>query len=125
MKDDEPRSPGLLPNKNGVPQLPVGRRGMMMTLNSGRLRLSGRSVPLSELVNMLGNQSGRPIIDKTGLTSKYDFDLEFAPEGTMGWMVPLPLPQGGQPGPATGPNPTATKPIPLPRWSPRCRNSSG
>lgn len=25
----------------------------------------------------------RPVIDKTGLTKRYDFDLEFSPEGTL------------------------------------------
>jgi uncharacterized protein (TIGR03435 family) len=116
IKDDEPRSPGPLPNKDGVPQLPAGRRGMMMSIISGRLRLSGRSVPISELVNMLGNQSGRPIIDKTGLTGKYDFDLEFAPEGTIGWMgLPLPPPPpGGQPGVVAGPNPADSQADPAP-----------
>jgi uncharacterized protein (TIGR03435 family) len=96
-QDDEPPPPGPPPvDKNGVPQLPAGRRGMMMTILSGRLRLSGRSMPISDLVDMLGNQSGRPIIDKTGLTGKYDFDLEFAPEGTMGPLgLPFPPRQPG------------------------------
>jgi uncharacterized protein (TIGR03435 family) len=38
----------------------------------------------------------RPVIDKTGLTKKrYDFDLEFSPEGT------LLAPPGGVSGPPT------------------------
>jgi uncharacterized protein (TIGR03435 family) len=49
---------------------------------------------LSQLAIMLGSQLRRPVLDKTGLTGKYDFTLEFTPD-----MNGLPLPPGA-PGPS-------------------------
>jgi uncharacterized protein (TIGR03435 family) len=39
---------------------------------------SGKKVSMADLVFLLRTQSGRPVIDKTGLTGKYDFELEWA-----------------------------------------------
>jgi uncharacterized protein (TIGR03435 family) len=39
--------------------------------------LTARAQALGELVHMLGDQLGRPVVDKTGLTGKYDYTLEF------------------------------------------------
>ena len=47
------------------------------------------------LATRLSTQAGRPVMDATGLTKKYDFTLEFAPEGGgpgpggMGGMAPM------------------------------------
>jgi uncharacterized protein (TIGR03435 family) len=35
--------------------------------------------PLTNLVWVLSNETGRPVVDKTGLTGRYSFTLEFAP----------------------------------------------
>jgi uncharacterized protein (TIGR03435 family) len=48
---------------------------------------------LAPLAVMLGNQLGRPVLDKTGLTGKYDFELEFTPD--MKGMALPPPPAGG------------------------------
>jgi uncharacterized protein (TIGR03435 family) len=51
-----------------------------------------KAQPLSKLTTMLGNQINGPVLDKTGLTGKYDFNIEFTPY----------LPPGVQgPGPAS------------------------
>jgi uncharacterized protein (TIGR03435 family) len=91
--------------KDGFPQMPRGGRGgMMMMINNGRLRLAGYKQSISAMTDMLSNQVGRPVVDQTGLTGKYDFSLEFAPEegqmmrGPMGAMPPPP--PGAGPGPA-------------------------
>ncbi len=49
--------------------------------NSGRVveKYSGKKVPMTELAFVLKTQAGRPVIDKTGLTGKYDFELQWAP----------------------------------------------
>ena len=98
-------------DKNGVPKL--DRPGMMMMMRLGpagpRVLLTGRGQTLAELASNLGNQVNRPVVDKTGLSGKYDFALEFAPEpgaGGPAGLPPLPLPPpGGAGNPAAGPGP--------------------
>jgi uncharacterized protein (TIGR03435 family) len=40
-------------------------------------RLTARAQPVSRLLSPLQSMTGRPIQDKTGLTGKYDFTLEY------------------------------------------------
>jgi uncharacterized protein (TIGR03435 family) len=90
--------------KDGFPQLPpgAGRGGgtMMMNMN-GRSKMQATKSTMSNLVNQLGNQLDRPVVDQTGLTGKYDYTLEFAPDenqrGMRGMMagMPMPMPAGG------------------------------
>src|SRR2546430_12075535 len=42
--------------------------------------LTARAQPLSALVDTLSREFRLPIADKTGLTGKFDFRLEFAPQ---------------------------------------------
>jgi uncharacterized protein (TIGR03435 family) len=42
-------------------------------------RLSGKAQPIAALVNALSNELGHPVVDKTGLSGKYDFTIEYAP----------------------------------------------
>lgn len=42
--------------------------------------MSGSAVPISVLVSRLESNTGRRVIDKTGLTGLYDFNLEFIPD---------------------------------------------
>ncbi len=93
--------------KDGFPQMPKGGRGgLMMMMNNGRLRLVGNKQPVSAMTDMLSNQLGRPVVDMTGLTGKYDFTLDFMPEegqmmkGPMGAMPPPPPGAGPGPGDA-------------------------
>jgi uncharacterized protein (TIGR03435 family) len=93
---------------DGFPKLPpgAGRGGLMMMMMNGRFRMAANQQSMSGLTEMLGNQLGRPVVDMTGLTAKYDFTLDFAPEpgqrmmGPMGAMPPPPPPpsvEGGAP----------------------------
>jgi len=44
---------------------------------------------MSDLVEMLSFQQGRPVLDKTGMTGTYDFTLQFAVEtGPSGMPLP-------------------------------------
>ena len=49
-----------------------------MSMNRGRLE--GMAAPMEMLGPTLSNVTGRPVIDKTGLTGKYDFVLEWTPD---------------------------------------------
>lgn len=66
--------------KDGFPTLPPGRRGMLMMSKGGPLRIAANVQSMTDLANMLSNQIGTPVVDKTGLTGTYDFALEFVPE---------------------------------------------
>ena len=102
------RPPGPPPiGKDGRPQLPPGRKGMMMMMRPGRATMMARVQSVSALADMLGNQLGTPVVDKTGLTGTYDYDLEFMPEpgGTLGGGGLPPLPP---PPPGATPPPSAT-----------------
>jgi len=61
------------------PPLTPGQRpecGMMIGI--GRMNAGG--MPMSELARTLSQQVGRVVLDKTGLTGGYDFELNYAPE---------------------------------------------
>lgn len=80
-------------DRDGFPSLPAGRTNAQGQTNSGVTRLTFRMATPQLLLNMLtialaSNRS----VDKTGLTGKYDFKLEFSPVG-------LPGPIGGRPNP--------------------------
>ena len=69
---------------DGFPQLPPGSPlPLLVRTTNGITRMTGRSVSLSDLASFLKVYGGldRPIVDKTGLTGKYDFKLAFSGEG--------------------------------------------
>ena len=90
---------------------------MMIMMMNGRFRMQANGQTMKGLADMLSNQLGRPVIDETNLTGKYDFTLDYAPEegqmrGPMGLMPPpqhMDVPVGGPGGgPAGGPAPAAS-----------------
>ena len=95
-----PDGPGPVMNRmkigaDGMPQLPpgVGKNGLMMMMMNGRMRMVGNRQPISAVIEMLGNQLGRPVVDATELKAKYDFTLDFAPDGMNGPMGMMPPPR--------------------------------
>lgn len=103
-----PPPPPLPTGRDGIPQLPPGRRGAFIMRGPGRMTITANVQALSALAEMLGNQLGNPVVDKTGLTGTYDYKLEYAPEPGQGLMPggPLLQPPGGDagaPGPASQP----------------------
>ncbi|HLK67511.1 MAG TPA: TIGR03435 family protein [Bryobacteraceae bacterium] len=83
-----PPPPG--PPKMGPDGCPVrtdGRGGFSMMMMPGRFRMCAQKTTMETMVNMLTNQLDRPIFDKTGLKGKYDFRLEYMPEGQMGMIM--------------------------------------
>jgi uncharacterized protein (TIGR03435 family) len=59
----------------------VAHAGMM---RMGRGEMMGQGVELAVLVRQLSFQFHSSVIDKTGLTGKYDFDLKWAPDEMEG-----------------------------------------
>lgn len=60
----------------------VGPHMMLMQLRGGHVsgQIDGQGVPLELLVQQLAAQVGRTVIDKTGLTGSYDFNLTWTPD---------------------------------------------
>jgi uncharacterized protein (TIGR03435 family) len=49
-----------------------------INVNSGRVKATG--IPIAELAPLLQQYVGRPVVDKTGLEGRFDFELQFTPE---------------------------------------------
>jgi uncharacterized protein (TIGR03435 family) len=65
---------------DGFPLLPPGRRGFIASFGPGRLsHWTARQQTMTEFARSLTqpNAAGRQVIDKTGLTGKYDFTLMY------------------------------------------------
>ncbi len=60
--------------------------GGWMRMGPGQVHAQGAT--LSTLVMLLSQSLGRPVVDKTGLTGNFDFDLEFTPDETQRGMGP-------------------------------------
>jgi uncharacterized protein (TIGR03435 family) len=86
--------------KNGPKLTVVTTPGDRQGTSGGRGRSQGFAATMSMLANTLSNATGRPVIDKTGLTAKYDYILEWAPDGGTG------SPGQDAPQPVDSPGPT-------------------
>jgi uncharacterized protein (TIGR03435 family) len=100
------------PSAEGPPKLDnkgnLSGPGLVTMITTGPNGPSAHTVakaqPLSKLTTMLGNQINRPVLDKTGLTGKYDFDIEFTPNLPLGQLGPgpaiaAPVDNASEPGP--------------------------
>ena len=67
----------LVPDKGGSKLKEVTVPGQ---LRMGRGELTGKGAPVLFLVNQLSQQLGRSVVDKTGLTGRYDFTLKWTPD---------------------------------------------
>ncbi len=85
--------------RDGVPHMPPGGRGELVSIGPNGFRMQGAHETMATLADVLSNQLGRPVIDNTGLTAKYDYTLNFSPEGLPG-MRGLPMPMGAPVGAA-------------------------
>ena len=96
-RSDNRLGPDLTPSPEcQSPPCGSGRTAPGLLVGSGRR--------MAQLVSALSDLTGRPVIDKTGLTGLYDFTLKFTYEGRMpGLMGPLGAP-AGTPAPAADPD---------------------
>jgi uncharacterized protein (TIGR03435 family) len=57
---------------------------LISTVYPQRILLPARNATMGDFVSLLQRAVlDRPVVDRTGLTSRYDFDLEWAPDGTQ------------------------------------------
>ena len=73
-----------------------------MRMGGGLANASGQ--PIAGLVQLLAQFSGRPVVDKTGLTGQYDFDLKWSPDPGQGRGGGLGGPPPGAPAPQVDPD---------------------
>jgi bla regulator protein blaR1 len=91
---------------NGL-KTPSGGAGGAGMMNVRPGELIGQAISLESLVRFLSFQFQSPVIDKSGLTGKYDVDLKWTPDEMESGMARPP--DGGQPGapsppPSSGPS---------------------
>jgi len=66
--------------KGGPKLTVVTKPGDRQGISGNRGRSQGFAAPMSMMAMNLSNNVGRPVIDKTGLTEKYDWVLEWTPD---------------------------------------------
>jgi bla regulator protein blaR1 len=90
---DTPRAPG------------IGGGAQQGVFLSGRGQLTEQYGDMDMLANVLSRFAGRPVLNKTGLTGKYDFTLKWTPdEGTMPPGAPKGSPDDAPPPEPSGPS---------------------
>jgi len=62
---------------DGFPQLPPGATGMMGAMHNGVNRIIAGKQTLEALARVLENEVGTRVVDRTGLTGAYDFNLDY------------------------------------------------
>jgi uncharacterized protein (TIGR03435 family) len=70
--------PNRMGYKGGNPQLPPGRPQRDEVTGRGVTRVTARMQGITDVLNMMGNYCGHPVVNKTGLTGRYDYNLVFA-----------------------------------------------
>jgi uncharacterized protein (TIGR03435 family) len=114
-RKDGKLGPNLTESKEGGctapdPTQPPRRQepGQPPVRNCGQQMMSMRtmtavSVPLANIVPMLARMLGRTVVDKTGLTGKYDISLEWTPDESQTALLPPDAPKP-PPGETQGPS---------------------
>jgi uncharacterized protein (TIGR03435 family) len=79
---------------DGFPEIPLGQPGIStnFSMRGGYqlVRMKAHEEPASLLARSLRTPDGLPVVDKTGLTGKYDFTLEYAMDPAPGADVQAP-----------------------------------
>jgi len=94
---------------DSTPRTQAARSPMRMSISSKGMTIHGHDATMESLIEMISQQVGITVVDKTGLTGKYDFTLSWMPdEGAwqlMGLPIPGPPPEGSaQPQEPVGPS---------------------
>ncbi len=63
---------------------PEGPPPLIFVVSPQLIRLPGRNATMGDLASVMQRAAlDYPVVDKTGLTARYDFDLEFTPDETV------------------------------------------
>ena len=63
---------------------PEGPPALIFVVSPQSVRLPGRNATMAELASVMQRSAlERPVVDRTGLSGRYDFDLEFTPGETL------------------------------------------
>jgi len=114
-KKDGKLGPGMVESKEGGcterdPSKPVGPPGPGQLPYCGNVlggagQLTGTAANVGDVAVMLSLSVGRKVIDKTGLTGKYDITLKYTPgENQRSMMVPAGAPPPPAPADTSGPS---------------------
>jgi uncharacterized protein (TIGR03435 family) len=87
------------------PKTPDGKPGGAGMMRMGPGEITAQAIPISGLVRFLSFDLHSPVLDKTGLTGKYDIKMTWAPDETDGMML---RPPDGAPAGAGNPAPPST-----------------
>ncbi len=80
----------LLAAKSGPKLAPAKaepRNGGEGTIDIGKGEFIARAIAMGSLVQILTENMGRPVIDQTGLTGRYDLDLRYDPGSLIDWRL--------------------------------------
>jgi len=86
----------IKPGPDGTPKLPSAGMIMMIQMsgpNNVVAHMIGRAQTTAQIATGLSNELNHPVVDKTGLTGKYDYQVEYKPD--TGRLNLPPLPGGG------------------------------
>ena len=72
------------PATDGFPPLPPELTGAFLFIANGRARIAAQQATMRELADQLERLLSVPVSDETRLTGKFDFILNFSPEGLNG-----------------------------------------
>jgi uncharacterized protein (TIGR03435 family) len=84
---EKPKAPATNVSGSG------GRGGVHIEYGHGSFftmadnKFIARKLPMTTFAELLGRFEDKPVVDQTGLTGSYDFDLEFTPEDYMAMLI--------------------------------------
>jgi len=69
---------------DGFPEIPQEVTGVLVFVINGQAKLTAKQASMGELAAQLERSLGVPVMDGTGLTTKFDFTLRYSSEGLNG-----------------------------------------
>jgi len=73
------QNPSASRDKDGKLQIPPGHPGVLRVMVGGAFRLMARVQSSEDIAKAVEPETGRRVIDKTGLMGLYDYTLDFSP----------------------------------------------